>query len=126
MTEASNRRRSEKLIKPGETLPRYDRAVSRRKQLWGTDSGRDIWGFTVNRLQRATKTLSPGPLSLPSMKQERDTRNETLKTSKLDFKVVPLEVGMGGGGISTGTSTSPKLVAVDTRGYETTSQFPTG
>ena len=98
MTEASNRRRSEKLIKPGETLPRYDRAVSRRKQLWGTDSGRDIWGFTVNRLQRATKTLSPGPLSLPSMKQERDTRNETLKTSKLDFKVVPLEIGMGGGG----------------------------
>ena len=127
MTEASNRRRSEKLIKPGETLPRYDRAVSRRKQFWGTDSGRDIWGFTVNRLQRATKTLSPGPLSLPSMKQERDTRNETLKTSKLDFKVVPLEIGMGGGGgIGTGTTTSPKLVAVDTRGYETTSQVPTG
>ena len=126
MTEASNRRRSEKLIKPGETLPRYDRAVSRRKQLWGTDSGRDIWGFTVNRLQRATKTLSPGPLSFPSMKQEREKRKETLTTSKLDFKVVPLEVGMGGGGISTGTSTSPKLVAVDTRGYETTSQVPTG
>ena len=33
VTEASNRRRSEKLIQPGETLPRYDRAVSRRKQL---------------------------------------------------------------------------------------------
>ena len=125
MTEASNRRRSEKLIKPGETLPRYDRAVSRRKQLWGTDSGRDIWGFTINRLQRATKTLFPGPLSLPSMKQERDTRKETLKTSKLVFKVVPLEIGIGGG-IGTGTSTSPKLVAVDTRGYETTSQVPTG
>ena len=126
MTEASNRRRSEKLINPGDTLPRYDRAVSRRKQLWGTDSGRDIWGFTINRLQRATTTLSPGPLSLPSMKQERDTRKETLKTSKLVFKVVPLEIGIGRGGIGTGTTTSPKLVAVDTRGYETTSQVPTG
>ena len=88
--------------------------------------GRDIRDLTINRFQRATKTLSPGSLSFPSMKQEREKRKETLTTSKLDFKVVPLEVGMGGGGISTGTSTSPKLVAVDTRGYETTSQVPTG
>ena len=126
MTQASNRRRSDKLIKPGETLPHYDRAVLRCKQRWDTDSGRDIRDLTINRFQRATKTLSPGPLSFPSMKQEREKTKETLTTSKLDFKVVPLEVGMGGGGISTGTSTSPKLVAVDTRGYETTSQVPTG
>ena len=126
MTQASNRRRSDKLIKPGETLPHYDRAVLRCKQRWDTDSGRDIRDLTINRFQRATKTLSPGSLSFPSMKQEREKRKETLTTSKLDFKVVPLEVGMGGGGISTGTSTSPKLVAVDTRGYETTSQVPTG
>ena len=82
MTEASNRGRSEKLIKPGDTLPSYDRAVSRRKQLWGTDSGRDIRDLTINRFQRATKTLSPGSLSFPSMKQERELRRkETLKTS---------------------------------------------
>ena len=126
MTEASNRRRSEKLIKPGETLPRYDRAVSRRKQLWGTDSGRDIWGFTINRLQRATKTLSPGPLSLPSMKQERDTRKETLENEQTRLQSCSLGNWDWGGGIGTGTTTSPKLVAVDTRGYETTSQVPTG
>ena len=126
MTQASNRRRSDKLIKPGETLPHYDRAVLRCKQRWDTDSGRDIRDLTINRFQRATKTLSPGPLSFPSMKQESEKRKETLTTSKLDFKVVPLEVGMGKGGIGTGTCTSPKLVAVDTRGYETTSQVPTG
>ena len=115
MTQASDRRRSDKLIKPGETLPRYDRAVLRCKQRWDTDSGRDIRDLT-----------RPGPLSFPSMKQEREKRKETLTTSKLDFKVVPLEVGMGGGGIGTGTSTSPKLVTVDTRGYETTAEVPTG
>jgi len=122
MTEASNRRRSEKLIKPGETLPRYDRAVTRCKQLVGTDSRRNIRDLTINRFQRATKTLSPGPLSLPSMKQERERRKKTLKTSKLVLKVVPFEIGSR----ELVQELLHHLVAADMRGYETTSQVPTG
>ena len=39
--------------------------VSRCKQLRSTDSGRDMRDFTINRFQRATKTLSPMVSFLP-------------------------------------------------------------
>ena len=123
MTETSNRRRSEKLIKPGETLPCYDRAVSRCKQRRDTDSGRNI-RLNDKPFPACHKKLVPGASLLPfheasERMKKGDSKNEQTRPQSCSL-------GNWEWGIGTGITTSPKLVAVDTRGYETTSQVPTG